>query len=99
MNPTDDEKLNWLENAIIQSYKELKSQFDNETHSEVILKITKFGFKNYVEDAVVQFIKNLHPEYFDMFSDNLLDGLDTDSQTKQWIGNNLKMVPYYHGSE
>lgn len=33
---TQTEQLNWLEKAIIQSYKQLKEQFDVQVHSEVV---------------------------------------------------------------
>ena len=48
----------------------------------MILKISKLGFNTYSEDAVIQYIRNLQPEYFDMFSENLVDGIDADNFTK-----------------
>jgi hypothetical protein len=36
VHATDDEKMNWLEKAIIESYRQMKAQFDTETHSEVV---------------------------------------------------------------
>ena len=79
MHATDDEKMNWLEKAIIESYRQMKAQFDSETHSEVVKKISKLGFNSFVEDAEIKYIKNMDGKYFDAFAANLLSGLDVDS--------------------
>ena len=79
VHATDDEKMNWLEKAIIESYRQMKAQFDSETHSEVVKKISKLGFNSFVEDAEIKYIKNMDGKYFDAFAANLLSGLDVDS--------------------
>ena len=59
---TDEEKLNWLERAVIESYKNLKAQFDGQAKREVVRKITRLGFNSFVEDAEIKFIKNMQGE-------------------------------------
>jgi hypothetical protein len=56
---TETEKLNWLERAVIESYKNLKAQFEGEAKREVVKRISSLGFENFVEDAEIKFIKNL----------------------------------------
>lgn len=82
VHATDSEKLNWLEKAITESYRQLKEQFDTETHSEVVKKITNLGFNSFVEDAEIKYIKNMDGKYFDAFTLNLVSGLDVDDSTR-----------------
>ncbi len=76
VHATDGEKINWLEKAIVQSYKQMKDQFNTETHSEVVKKISNLGFDSFVSDAEIKYIKNMDSKYFDAFSANLVNGLD-----------------------
>ncbi len=71
--------MNWLEKAIVESYRLMKNQFDTETHSEVVKKISKLGFNSFVEDVEIKYIKNMDGKYFDAFAANLVAGLDVDS--------------------
>jgi len=73
--------MNWLEKAIVESYKQMKDQFDTETHSEVVKKISNLGFNSFVSDAEIKYIKNMDSKYFDAFSANLVNGLDVKDQT------------------
>lgn len=94
VHATDDEKLNWLEKAIVESYRQLKDQFNTETHSEVVTKISKLGFNSFVEDAEIRYIKNMDGKYFDAFAANLVSGLDVDASTRTKIQEYLEMVPF-----
>ena len=94
MNANEDEKANWLDKAIFESYKQLKAQFDTEVHSEVVKKISKLGFNSFVEDAEIKYIKNMDGKYFNAFAANLVQGLDVDHQTSSKIQEYLEMVPF-----
>jgi hypothetical protein len=72
--------MNWLEKAIVQSYKQMKEQFNIETHSEVVKKISNLGFDSFVSDAEIKYIKNMDSKYFDAFSANLVNGLDVKDE-------------------
>ena len=85
VHATEDDKMNYLEKAIVESYRQMKEQFDTEVHSEVVKKISKLGFNSFVEDAEIKYIKNMDPKYFDAFSANLVSGLDADFETKEKI--------------
>ena len=82
---TEDEKTNWLDKAIVESYRQLKAQFDTEVHSEVVKKISKLSFNSFVEDAEIKYIKNMDGKYFNAFAANLVSGLDVDHQTASKI--------------
>lgn len=71
--------MNWLEKAIVESYKQLKAEFDVQTHSEVVQKISKLSFNSFVEDAEIRYIKNMDGKYFDAFAANLVLSLDVDA--------------------
>ena len=64
----DQEKQNWLERAVIETYKNMKAQFEGETKREVVKKIQNLGFENFVQDAEIKFIKNLQGKYFPNFA-------------------------------
>ena len=85
VHATEDEKTNWLDKAIVESYRQLKAQFDTEIHSEVVKKISKLGFNSFVEDAEIKYIKNMDGKYFNAFAANLVSGLDVDHQTASKI--------------
>jgi hypothetical protein len=91
---TEPEQLNWLEKAIISSYKQLKEQFDTQTQSEVVKKITNLGFNTFSEDAEIKYIKNMDGKYFDAFSQNLVNGLDVDEETRKKVKEYMYMVPF-----
>jgi hypothetical protein len=91
---TETEQLNWLEKAIISSYKQLKDQFDTQTQSEVVRKITNLGFNTFSEDAEIKYIKNMDGKYFDAFSQNLVNGLDVDEETRKKVKEYMFMVPF-----
>ena len=78
--------MNWLEKAIIESYKQMKAQFDVDTKSEVVKKITDLTFNSFVADAEIKYIKNMDSKYFTAFSANLVNGLDVaDEETRKKI--------------
>ena len=85
VHATEDEKTNWLDKAIVESYRQLKAQFDTEVHSEVVKKISKLSFNSFVEDAEIKYIKNMDGKYFNAFAANLVSGLDVDHQTASKI--------------
>jgi hypothetical protein len=94
VHATEDEKTNWLDKAIVESYRQMKAQFDGEVHSEVVKKISKLGFNSFVEDAEIKYIKNMDGKYFNAFAANLVAGLDVDHQTASKIQEYLEMVPF-----
>jgi hypothetical protein len=95
VHATDSEKLNWLEKAIIESYRQMKEQFDTETHSDVVKKISNLGFNSFVQDAEIKYIKNMDSKYFDAFAANLVNGLDVqDDATRSKIQEYMEMVPF-----
>ena len=87
--------MNWLEKPIVESYKEMKEQFDVEIHSEAVQKISNLGFNSFVEDAEIKFIKNMDAKYYDAFAANLVSGLDVkDDETSFKIHEYMEMVPF-----
>ena len=91
---TETEKLNWLERAVIESYKNLKAQFEGEAKREVVKKITNLGFDSFVEDAEIKFIKNMQGQYFPAFADNLMATLTVDEANRGKIREYLDFVPF-----
>ena len=65
-----------------------------QTHSEVVKKITNLGFNTFSEDAEIKYIKNMDGKYFDAFSQNLVNGLDVDEETRKKVKEYMFMVPF-----
>lgn len=90
----DGEKQNWLERAVVETYKNMKAQFEGESKREVVQRIQKLGFENFVQDAEIKFIKNLQGKYFPNFSKDLLNSLNVDAKNKQKIQEFLEFAPF-----
>jgi hypothetical protein len=60
----------------------MKEQFEGETHTDVVKKITDLGYNSFVEDAEIKYIKNIDGKYFDAYSQNLVNGLNVDEDTR-----------------
>lgn len=58
----------WLINAIIQSYTQLKQDFQAKTQSQQVQRITSLGFTTFEESAQIQYISNLQGAYFNNYA-------------------------------
>ena len=60
----------------------------------MVKKITNLGFNTFTEDAEIRYIKNMDGKYFDAFSQNLVNGLDVDEETRTKVKEYMSMVPF-----
>jgi hypothetical protein len=79
---TEEDQQNWLDRAIVSSYNQMKGQFDTQTKSKVVKKITSLSFNKFVENTEIKYIKEMDASNYEPFAANLISGLDTDPQTK-----------------
>lgn len=79
---------------MVESYKNLKAQFEGESKREVVKKISSLGFDSFVENAEIKFIKNMQAKYFNSFADNLMASLEVDETSRGKIREYLDFVPF-----
>jgi hypothetical protein len=72
----------------------MKAQFEGETHSEEVKKITDLSFNTFVEDTEIKYIKNMDGKFFDAYSQNLVNGLDVNEETRAKVKEFMYMVPF-----
>jgi hypothetical protein len=75
---TEEDQQNWLDRAIVSSYNQMKGQFDTQTKSKVVKKITSLSFNKFVENTEIKYIKEMDASNYEPFAANLISGLDTD---------------------
>jgi hypothetical protein len=56
----------------------MKGQFDGQTKSKIVKKITKLSFTKFVEDCEIKYIREMDASNYESFAANLISGLDTD---------------------
>jgi len=71
----------------------MRGQFDTQTKSKIVKKITKLSFTKFVEDCEIKYIREMEASNYESYAANLISTLDTDPETKARIISYLKMVP------
>ena len=74
-----------LYQSIKDSYDELKKDFDRRNVSERVKNITGVGISDYSSSATIQNVKGLRNEYFDRYTQTILNKFTMNAEVKKEV--------------
>jgi hypothetical protein len=81
MQRDGSEEMNWLERAIVESYNNLKAEFEGAEKREVVARITSLSFLTFTEKAKIKFVKGMEMSKYPEFIDYVMKYLTIRDET------------------